>query len=83
MEPKRWGLENCMMLQDDCGQFVDIEDYERMESDLRRQLAEVTAGRDRLKENFKNYVKNEYRNHDNISLEEITVDHTKPLRREE
>ena len=38
MEPKRWGLENCMMLQDDCGQFVDIEDYERMESDLRRQL---------------------------------------------
>ena len=46
MEPKRWGLENCMMLQDDCGQFIDIEDYERMESDLRRQLAEVTAERE-------------------------------------
>lgn len=43
MEPKRWGLENCMMLQDDCGQFIDIEDYERMESDLRRQLEEAKA----------------------------------------
>ena len=32
---KRWSLENGMMLSDDCGQFVDIEDYERLEAELK------------------------------------------------
>ena len=38
---KRWGLENGMMLSDDCGQFVDIEDYERLEAERDRLKAEV------------------------------------------
>ena len=33
---KRWSLENGMMLSDDCGQFVDIEDYERLEAERDR-----------------------------------------------
>ena len=40
---KRWGLENGMMLSDDCGQFVDIEDYERLEAERDRLKAEVES----------------------------------------
>ena len=40
---KRWGLENGMMLSDDCGQFVDIEDYERLEAERDRLIENIST----------------------------------------
>ena len=45
---KRWSLENGMMLSDDCGQFVDIEDYERLKAEryrLRENISTLLAQR--------------------------------------